>query len=159
MKTFDKVRLFVCYYIGICLIENFCLNLTILNYFLFQLYSVSQIQQGRQMEPVLRLYSPLSAKFSRHCVLSGETQRRALPCFQKYKKKIYFTPLTWNRTHIHPVYIQTLLPLSYDDLTIQFLHNISNKYSQSLQYSPITMVLKLSGLTSRIHASANQYSA
>ena len=45
-----------------------------------QLHAVSRIQQGRQRElSVKTLHSPLSAEFGRHCVLSGRTQRRALP--------------------------------------------------------------------------------
>ena len=45
-----------------------------------QLHAVSRTQQGRQREPgVETLRSPLSAEFWRHCVLSGRTQRRALP--------------------------------------------------------------------------------
>ena len=48
-----------------------------------QLHTVFRIQQGRQRElSVKTLRSPLSAEFWRHCVLSGKTQRRALPRHQ-----------------------------------------------------------------------------
>ena len=57
-----------------------------------QLHAVSRTQQGRQREPSLKMRSPLSAEFWRHCVLSVGTQRRALPRhqseeMQKYKCK------------------------------------------------------------------------
>ena len=47
--------------------------------FFFQLHAhLSRIQQSRQSQPSVKtLRSPLSAEFSRHCVLSGGTQRRA----------------------------------------------------------------------------------
>ena len=38
-----------------------------------QVHTVSRIQQRRQRDTSINYY----AKFSRHCVLSGETQRRA----------------------------------------------------------------------------------
>ena len=44
------------------------------------LHSVSRTKQGRQREPSVKtLRSSFSAGFWRHCVLSGRTQRRALP--------------------------------------------------------------------------------
>ena len=56
---------------------------------IFQLYAVSRILQGTQMEPrVKTLRSPLSAEFWRHCVLSGGTERRALPRHQNEEMKI-----------------------------------------------------------------------
>ena len=46
-------------------------------------------QQGRQREPNVKiLRSPLSAEFWRHCVLSGRTQRRALPRHQNEEMEI-----------------------------------------------------------------------
>ena len=54
-----------------------------------QLHAVSRTQRGRQREPSAKtLRSPLSAKFWRHCVLSGGTQRRALPRYQSEEMKI-----------------------------------------------------------------------
>ena len=45
-----------------------------------QLHAVSRTHQGRPREPSVKtLRSPISAEFWRHCVLSGRTQRRALP--------------------------------------------------------------------------------
>ena len=45
-----------------------------------KLHAVFRTQQGRQSEPSVKiLCSPLSAEFWRHYVLSGATQRRALP--------------------------------------------------------------------------------
>ena len=47
-------------------------------YFFFVPHVVSRIQQGRQRESSVKiLCSPLSAKFWRHCVLSGRTPRFA----------------------------------------------------------------------------------
>ena len=54
-----------------------------------QLHAVSRTQQGRQREPSVKtLRSPLSAEFWRHCVLSGRTQRRALPQDQSEEMEI-----------------------------------------------------------------------
>ena len=45
-----------------------------------QVHAVSRTQQSMQREPGIKtLHSLLSIKFWQHCVLSGETQRRALP--------------------------------------------------------------------------------
>ena len=53
-----------------------------------QLYAVCRTLQGRQTEPsVETLRSPLSSEFWRHCVLSGGTQRRALPRHQSKNEK------------------------------------------------------------------------
>ena len=55
----------------------------------FQLHAVSRTQQGRQKETSVKtLRSPLSADFWRHCVLSGRTQRRALPRHQSEEMEI-----------------------------------------------------------------------
>ena len=52
-------------------------------------HAVSRTQQGRQREPSVKtLRSPLSAEFWRHCVLSGRTQRRALPRHQSEEMEI-----------------------------------------------------------------------
>ena len=54
-----------------------------------QLHAVSHTQQGRQREhSVNTLRSPLSAEFWRHCVLSGRSQRRALPRHQSEEMEI-----------------------------------------------------------------------
>ena len=54
-----------------------------------QLHTVFRTQQGRQEEPSVKtLRFPLSAEFWRHCVLSGGTQRRALPRHQSEEIKI-----------------------------------------------------------------------
>ena len=54
-----------------------------------QLYTVSRTQQGRQREPSVKTFrSPLSAELWRRCVLSGRTQRRALPRHQNEEMKI-----------------------------------------------------------------------
>ena len=46
---------------------------------IYHFHAVSRTQHGRQREhSVKTLRSPLSAKFWRHCVLNGGTQRRAL---------------------------------------------------------------------------------
>ena len=46
-----------------------------------KLHALSLTQQGRQREPSFKpLFSPLSAEFWRHCVLSGITQGRK--CYQ-----------------------------------------------------------------------------
>ena len=53
-----------------------------------QLHAVSRTQ-GRQREPSVKTpRSPLSAKFWWHCVLSGRTQRRALPRHQSEEMEI-----------------------------------------------------------------------
>ena len=52
-------------------------------------HAVSRTQQGRQREPSVKtLRSSLSAEFWRHCVLSGRTQRRALPQHQSEEMEI-----------------------------------------------------------------------
>ena len=54
-----------------------------------QLHAVSRTHQGRQREPSVTTFrSPLSALFWRHCVLSGETQRRALLRYQSEEMEI-----------------------------------------------------------------------
>ena len=59
------------------------------NSHLNQLYAVSRSQQSRQRESSVKtLRSSLSAEFWRHCVLSGETQRRALPRHQSEEMEI-----------------------------------------------------------------------
>ena len=56
----------------------------------YQLHAVFRTQQGRQRQPsVNTLRSPLSAEFWRHGVLSGRTQRRALPRHQSEEMEIY----------------------------------------------------------------------
>ena len=65
-----------------------------------QLHAVSRTQQGRQREPSVKpLRSTLSAEFWRHWMLSGGTQRRALPLshflplrhdWPRYIKMYYF---------------------------------------------------------------------
>ena len=67
--------------ISILHIEYFKLN---------QFHAVSHKQQeGRQREPnVKTLRFSLSAKFWKHCVLSGGSQRRALPRHQSEEMKI-----------------------------------------------------------------------
>ena len=53
-------------------------------------HAVYRTQQGRQREPSVKtLRSPLSTKFWRHCVLSGRTQRRALPRHQSEEMEIF----------------------------------------------------------------------
>ena len=55
-----------------------------------QLHAVSCTQQNRQKKPsVQTVRSSLSAEFRRHCVLSGGTQRRALPRHKSEEMKIY----------------------------------------------------------------------
>ena len=54
-----------------------------------RLHAVSRTQQGRQGEPSVKtLRFSLSAKFWKHCVLSGGTQRRPLPRHQNEKMQI-----------------------------------------------------------------------
>ena len=54
-----------------------------------QLHAVSRTQQCRQRESSVKtLHSPLSAEFWRHCVLSGRTQRPALPRHQSEEMEI-----------------------------------------------------------------------
>ena len=56
---------------------------------IYELHAVSRTQQRRQREPSVKtLRSPLSAEFWRHCVLSGRTQRRALPRHQSEEMEI-----------------------------------------------------------------------
>ena len=53
------------------------------------MHAVSRRQQGRQRESSFKtLRSPLTAEFWKHCVLSGGTQRRALPRHQSEEMKI-----------------------------------------------------------------------
>ena len=64
-----------------------------ITYFLFtynyQLHAVSHTEHGRQREPSVKtILSPLSVEFWRHCVLSGKTQRRALPRDQSEEMEI-----------------------------------------------------------------------
>ena len=59
-------------------------NISLIKYIkkikLNQLHAAFRTQQGRQRELNVNTHrSPLSAKFWRHCVLSGGTQRRTLP--------------------------------------------------------------------------------
>ena len=58
--------------------------------FFFQLHTVSRTHaHDRQREPSVKtLLSPLSAEFWRLCVLSGRTQRRALPRHQSEEMEI-----------------------------------------------------------------------
>ena len=52
--------------------------------FFYPLHAVFHTEQGRQREPSVKtLCSPISAEFWRHCVLSGKTQRCALPRHQR----------------------------------------------------------------------------
>ena len=54
-----------------------------------QVYAVFCTQQGKPREPSVKtLRSPPSIEFRRHCVLSGGTQRRALPRNQSEETKI-----------------------------------------------------------------------
>ena len=84
-----------------------------------QLHAVSRVQHGRQREPSFkRLRSPLS-KFRRHCVLSGENERHALPRHQSIEKKIYtYRYISFPRIGIEPttcrVYSHTLAPLRHN---------------------------------------------
>ena len=69
---------------------------------MLQLHAVSRSQQGRQRESSVKtLRSPLSAEFWRHCVLSGGTQRSALPRNQSENINVnkYFTSASGDRTH------------------------------------------------------------
>ena len=64
-----------------------------------QLHAVSRAQQGRQRESsVMTLHSPLSAVFWGHCMLSGRTQRHALPRHHINLSK-YFISSSGDRTH------------------------------------------------------------
>ena len=54
-----------------------------------QLHAVSRTQLSRQMVPIVKILRfQLSAEFWRHCVLSGRTQRRALPRHQSEEMEI-----------------------------------------------------------------------
>ena len=54
-----------------------------------QLHAICRIQQSRQREPSVKaLHTLLSAETWRHCLLSGKTQRRALPGHQSEEMKI-----------------------------------------------------------------------
>ena len=43
------------------------------------------------MEPCAKTFCSLCAQFSRHCVLAGETRRRALPCCQSNEMKVIYS--------------------------------------------------------------------
>ena len=63
--------------------------LAVWSFTLNQFHAVSRTQQGRQREPSINtLRSPLSAKFWRHCMLSGGPQRRTSPRHQSEELKI-----------------------------------------------------------------------
>ena len=54
-----------------------------------QLHAVSRTQKDTQREPRIKtLRSSLSAEFWRHCMLSAEPQRRALPLHQSEEMEI-----------------------------------------------------------------------
>ena len=74
---------YVCMYIQLCILNDFCMMSCIKLVHQIQFHAVFYTQQGRQREPSVKiLRSPLSTGFWRHCVLSGRTQRRALPLHQ-----------------------------------------------------------------------------
>ena len=62
------------------------------NLYILDFFSVSHCiprTAGRQRGPSIKtLRSPLSGEYWKHCVLSGGTQRRALPRHQSEKMKI-----------------------------------------------------------------------
>ena len=79
----------------------------------FQLHAVYRIQQGRQREhSVKTLRPPLSAEFLRHCVLSGRTQRRALPRPERRNGNINL--FSRDRTHNQSVLQSHFVPLRHD---------------------------------------------
>ena len=74
------------------------------------------MKQGRQREPnVKTLRPPLSFEFWGHCVLSGRTQRRALP--QHKSEEVKILNISYPRES-NPQsgagYSQTLVPLRHD---------------------------------------------
>ena len=70
-----------------------------------QLHAVSRTQQGRQRKPSVKtLCSPLSAKFWRHCVLRGRTERQNIYLIK------YFISSSGDRTHNQSIYSHTLCP-------------------------------------------------
>ena len=55
-----------------------------------ELHAVSRTQKGRQSKPSVKtLRCPLSDGFWRYCMLSGETQRSALPRHRSEETKIF----------------------------------------------------------------------
>ena len=85
-----------------------------------QLHTVSRTQQGRQREPSVKtLCFPLFAEFWRHCVLSGRTQRRALPATPERRNRNinlskYFISSSGDRTNDHSVLQSHFVPLRHD---------------------------------------------
>ena len=85
-----------------------------------QLHTVFRIQQGRQRaHSVKTLRSPLSTEFWRHCVLSGRTQRRALPRHQSEENgniilSKYFISSSGDLTHNQSILQSHFVPLRHD---------------------------------------------
>ena len=60
----------------------------LVNGFFHQHHAVSRTQQGRQREPSAKTFSsPFSAEFWMHCMLSGETKRRAFASTRHQSEK------------------------------------------------------------------------
>ena len=78
------------------------------NYYIFvafQRHLVSRTQQGRQRESsVMTVRSPFSAELWRHFLLSGGSQRRALPLHdsEENRRNKYLISSSGNRTHNLP---------------------------------------------------------
>ena len=66
-----------------------CLSIGVIQNLSFRLHAVSRILHGSQRESSVKtLRSLFSADSWRHCVLSGRTQRRALPRHQSEEMEI-----------------------------------------------------------------------
>ena len=80
------------------------------------------IRIGRQREPSVKsLRSPLSAEYWRHCLLSGRTQRRALPRHQSEEMEIQTKVNTSSpRVGIEPTTSHTLCPCATTGLVFNY---------------------------------------
>ena len=91
-----------------------------LMFFFYQLHAVSRTQQGRQREPSVKtLRFPLSAKFWRHCVLSGRKPRLTSTPERKrsdgnINSSKYLISSSGDRTHNQSVLQSHFVPLRRD---------------------------------------------
>ena len=81
---------------------------------------MSRTQQGKQREPSVKtLRFPLSAKFWRHCVFSGGTQRRAFASTPERRNENininkYFFSSSGDRTHNQSILQSHFVPRRHD---------------------------------------------
>ena len=93
----------------------------------FLLHAASRTYQGRQEDPgnlgLKHFRFQFSIELSRHCVLSGEGQRRALPRYQNKEMKIL---LFFSRVEIKPKSLVYSLPVPVRHNWLRLLYLFTN---------------------------------